>query len=157
MRSHLPSIRNSRSFFCSCGLSKVSYPHWPPSCYEEAVDQLHCLIGQSYPHRLYLAQCWLVSLQKKLYESAGKTEHEESPQDLGIIISLMQETCPTLASSPEQPEQNVDSFSINRFKTTRDIRIDCQSLCYRVLREGGSYCLCCCSSHREECPIHRCF
>ncbi|KAN0080948.1 hypothetical protein V8E54_004152 [Elaphomyces granulatus] len=76
----------------------ASYPHWPPSTYEEAVahfgldaelgldesetswDQLDVdlgvdfslpepemlFIGESFPHRLYLAHCWVTSLYIKL-------------------------------------------------------------------------------------------
>ena len=36
---------------CSCGKGATSYPHWPPSCHEEAVDQLRCLL-EAQPHRL---------------------------------------------------------------------------------------------------------
>ncbi|KAN0078763.1 hypothetical protein V8E54_005276 [Elaphomyces granulatus] len=37
---------------CHCGKSLTSYPHWPPSTYEEAVAQLRSLIGESFPHRM---------------------------------------------------------------------------------------------------------
>jgi len=32
------------------GKSMASYPHWPLTYQSEAVDQLHCLVGQSYPY-----------------------------------------------------------------------------------------------------------
>jgi hypothetical protein len=45
---------------CRCDKSLTSYPHWPPTTYEEAIAQLNCLIGESYTHRPYLADCLLI-------------------------------------------------------------------------------------------------
>ena len=80
---------------CDCGKSRTSYPHWPPSCRSEAVDQLCCLLGRSYPHREYLADCWLTSLFRKL--ALEGTEETEA------MITLVQNSCPVLQSAGEVP------------------------------------------------------
>ncbi|KAN0069184.1 hypothetical protein V8E54_012813 [Elaphomyces granulatus] len=54
---------------CSCGKSRTSYPHWPPTTHGEAMAQLRCLTGTSYPHRLYLADCWITSLYREQAQS----------------------------------------------------------------------------------------
>ena len=85
---HLPNARN-QSTTCHCGKSKVSFSHWPPSTYEEAVEQVRCLIGESSPHRLYLAHCWIVSLRQKLAtvrEPFSQRYHER-------IIELVEANC----------------------------------------------------------------
>ena len=65
---------------CDCGKSRTSYPHWPPSCRSEAVDQLCCLLGRSYPHREYLAKCWLTSISKT---GTGRDRRNGSDDHLG--------------------------------------------------------------------------
>jgi hypothetical protein len=80
---------------CNCGRSRMSYSHWPPSCHSEAFDQLYCLPGRSYPHREYLADCWLTSLFRKL--ALEGTEETES------MITLVQNSCPVLQSAGEVP------------------------------------------------------
>jgi hypothetical protein len=43
-----------------CGKSESSYPHWPPTCQAEALDQLQCLLGRSYPsvgYHIYSDNC----------------------------------------------------------------------------------------------------
>src|SRR5712664_3277422 len=79
---------------CHCGKSLTSYPHWPPSTYEEAVAQLQCLIGESFPHRLYLAHCWITSLYVQL--AAGSKGIEKT-------ISLVQQSCESLQQSTKDP------------------------------------------------------
>ena len=115
---------------CDCGKSRMSYPHWPPTTYEEGMDQLRCLLGQS--HRLYLAHCWVSRLRQ---QSAAE-----------YTIALVQENCPTVKSShsdggsrPKAPHQ----------------KANCETTCKPVLRENTCHCLCRCGRHREECPVHR--
>ncbi|KAN0077781.1 hypothetical protein V8E54_006085 [Elaphomyces granulatus] len=114
--------------------SLTSYPHWPPSTYEEAVAQLRSLIGESFPHRMYLADCWLTSLYMKL--AAGSEGVEK-------MISLVQQSCGSLHQSAERRVANV---------------VDCRMICEPILKAqgtaNGSSCLCGCGRHREMCPIH---
>ncbi|KAN0067860.1 hypothetical protein V8E54_014107, partial [Elaphomyces granulatus] len=81
---------------CNCGKSRTSYPHRPPSCHSEAVDQLRCLLGRSYPHRQYLAHCWLTSLFRKLAL--------EGTEEIATMITLVQKNCPALQSAGELPD-----------------------------------------------------
>ena len=57
---------------CSCGKSGMSYPHWPPSCHEEAVDQLRCLL-EANPHRLHLTHEWRNFLWREVAGRIGST------------------------------------------------------------------------------------
>lgn len=132
-----------RSLHCFCGKSGTSYPHWPPSCREEAVAQLRCLL-ESTPHRLYLAHCWLIFLYGLAESRSQESAHSE---DYHRIIYLVQKSCPTLFSDQEDLGNHA---SKRKWHGT-----DCERLCCRVLREKSCYCLCCCSLHREECPVHR--
>ena len=118
---------------CDCGKSRTSYPHWPPTSQTEAIDQLKCLLGQSYPHRQYLAHCWMVFLLTDDTEKHKKT------------ISLVHNSCPVL------------QLSENETPKRRRVKMDCAVICQPVLDAKSSHCLCGCWSHREECPVHRCY
>jgi hypothetical protein len=62
---------------CDYGKSRTSHPHWPPTCQTEALDQLNCLLGQSYPHRLYLAHCWISFLRGKIVPEMSTAQHQQ--------------------------------------------------------------------------------
>jgi len=130
-QNHLFSSKARR---CSCNKSLTSYPHWPPTTYDEAMAQLNCLIGESYPHRIYLAECWVTSLYVKMATGSEGIEH---------IISLIEETCQSLNKSPKQ---------------RGPYKVDCRKICEPALKAkgtaNGAFCLCDCSRHREECPVH---
>jgi hypothetical protein len=115
---------------CNCGKSRTSYPHWPPTCQSEAVDQLHCLVGESYPHRQYLAQCWMAFL-------LGKSTEDQT------MISLVQKSCTVLALPKHEPPR------------CRRRKMDCEQICQPVLDANSCHCLCGCFTHREECPVHK--
>jgi len=93
------------------------------------------LIGESFPHRLYLADCWLTSLYVKLATGSDGIEN---------IISLIQDNCQSLHKSPKRQGTN---------------KVDCRTICEPVLAAkgtaNGSFCLCSCSRHREACPVHQ--
>jgi hypothetical protein len=136
--SYLPSIgRSGSKRSCFCNKSSISYPHWPPSSYEESIDQLFILLLYPRPSRPTLAFCWLSFLQKDLVKPVKDNES---------MLSLVQNSCPIFSSSwsSEEPTQK---------STWR--RDDCADFCQSVLEEGTCYCLCCCPYHREECPAHR--
>lgn len=130
---YLPNVK--RSILCHCENSVASYPHWPPSTYEEAIAQLQSLIGESFPHRLYLAHCWVSSLYIK--RAAGS--------NVETIISLVEKSCESLKQSAEEAPRAVN-------------KVDCSAICVSVLKAQGtaegSYCLCSCGRHRDVCPIH---
>jgi len=124
-----------RGRYCACDKSMTSYPHWPPTCQSEAVDQLHCLVWQSYPHRQCLAHTWMAFL-------LGKATDDDTE-----IISLVRNSCPVLLQSEnDTPKRRRGKF-------------DCEGIRRPVLEANSSHCLCLCLCtcfcHREECPVHR--
>ena len=122
-----------------CDLSRTSYPHWPPTHYREALDQLRSLLGQSTAHRMYLADCWMTYLSRK----HAQQEWQES--ELSRTITLVRNSCPTLASWDQ------DGKGKKKGWTQRG----CDSVCVPALSDvKSSLCLCCCPEHREQCPIH---
>ena len=110
---------------CNCGKSRTSYPHWPPTCKSEAVDQLRCLVGESAPHRQYLAHCWMVFL-------LGKTTADT--EDGQKMISLVHQSSCSPNTNP--PDTGGGSWivrgSVNRFSSPIAAIV---------------------FVHREECPV----
>ena len=132
--SYLPSIERSGSNrYCLCNKGSISYPHWPPSSYEESIDQLFIFLLHPRPSRPTLAFCWLSFIQK-------------DPKDSENMLSLAQRSCPIFSLSwPSKEPKQMSTWQ----------RDDCANFCESVLEEGTCYCLCCCPYHREECPAHR--
>ena len=125
----LPALHGlPRGRYCDCDKSMTSYPHWPPTCQSEAVDQLHCLVGQSHPHRQYLAHTWMAFL---LGKATDGTEDDIK------IISLVRNSCPVLLQSEnDTPKRRRGKF-------------DCEGICRPVLEANNSHCLCACFCHRD--------
>ena len=150
-KSWLAYVRNEReeagmkrrlphSTCCSCGKSRTSYPHWPPTTHGEAIAQLRCLIGTSYPHRLYLADCWISSIYREQAQSWPNIAVSEA------VVSLVRNACGKATKDDlENPGERV-----------RKAKVDCQEICELVLQNKSCFCLYCCPEHREECPVHRC-
>lgn len=133
---YLPSGRNMLTA-CHCGKSKTSFPHWPPSTYEEA-EQLRCLLGESFPHRLYLGHCWIISLRQKLAtvrEPSSQRNHE-------WIIHLVEEN------------REIEKYNGGEALGSMACKVNCKTVCEPILQANNCYCLCCCARHREECPVH---
>ena len=136
--AYLPNCRNSM-IACHCGKSRTSFPHWPPSTYEEAVEQLRCLIGESFPHRQYLGYCW----RTYLYQKLATDREPASQQNLEKAISLVESNCEIEKYSGGDP-------------LVRNVReVNCTAICEPILVDNSSHCLCSCRRHREECPVHR--
>jgi len=138
-RGHFRTNSQNAPFACYCGKSITSFPHWPPSTYEEAIEQLRCLIGESFPHRTHLVNGWVIHLSQKM-----ATVRELSvKKDIEWTISLVERNCETEKhSGGEAPRRNV-------------YEIDCGKTCEPALLSKSCECLCCCRRHREECPVHR--
>jgi hypothetical protein len=128
----------------------MSYPHWPPSCYEEALDQLRCIVGQDVNHRGYLAHCWKSWLCQKAY--LDKTLSREKQDFYRNSVTLVIAECPKLS------EWDADSQSSYQ-KPTTCLRYCgknfCEQECLPALGNGPPKCLCVCRWHREECPFHK--
>jgi len=141
MPTYLPS-----SSACFCGKGLVSYPHWRPSTYEEAIQQLHSLLFYPRPHRPSLASCWLSFLFRTQWAQRQVTDAHDDNDDHSRVIQLLRDNCPILSS---------DQDGLTR-RTRPWQQQDCDSLCHIVLRDkSSSYCLCYCPFHREKCPPHR--
>ena len=98
--SYLPCIgRSGSKRSCFCNKNSISYPHWPPSSYEESIDQLFILLLYPCPSRPTLAFCWLSFLQKDLVKPVKDNES---------MLSLVQNSCPIFSSgwSSEEPTQS---------------------------------------------------
>jgi hypothetical protein len=121
--------------FCQCSKSRTSYPHWPPTSYREADDQLRCLIGLSYSHRMYLADCWLSFLHRNMVSQE--------------LVALVDESIVRYGwSCSDNSLQNSNSLHMESVDL-------CEEICYPVLNAKSCFCLCCCRIHRDECPPHR--
>lgn len=103
---------------CSCGKSGTSYPRWPPSCHEEAFDQLRCL-SEAYPTPS--ARVAELPVARAVPGGIGSTGEEYS-----ILISLLRNSCPTLflddETSDDQAEGPKQKFECKSFGCERVIR-----------------------------------
>jgi hypothetical protein len=100
----------------------------PPTCQTEALDQLNCLLGQSYPHRLHLAHCWMAFLWGKIIPETSTAQHQ-------ILGAEQLPHTPAL----ETPKHKG--------------KMDCVGICQPVLHAWSSHCLCACFFDPEEFPV----
>ncbi|KAN0067287.1 hypothetical protein V8E54_007516 [Elaphomyces granulatus] len=49
---------------CECEGSRMAYPHWPPTSFEEATEQFDYCMQQRNTHRRYLANSWWIFFNK---------------------------------------------------------------------------------------------
>jgi hypothetical protein len=102
--------------------SDVISPPWPPSCHSEAVDQLRCLLGRSYPHRQYLAHCWLTSLFRKLAV--------EGTDEIQTMITLVQKNCPLTGTSYPHRLYLADCWITSLYRKQAQSRTDTAAIQY---------------------------
>ena len=77
-----------------CGLSRQSYPHWPPTTIQESFDQLVYLHNKHDWHRRYLAHQWRLfvraqastrlppALSNDVYEIDTSSQYEELSDEI---------------------------------------------------------------------------
>src|SRR5712664_2142065 len=112
LQSYLPRIYSPKSATrssssCFCRKSWISYPHWPPSTYEEAVEHLYSLLHSPRPHRPSLASCWLSFLSRTEWaQRRSNSPHDDSDDDTSMV-RLLRKHCPILSF-------HEDSFSERR-------------------------------------------
>jgi hypothetical protein len=77
LRPFIPFFRSGRrpgtrivNYNCYCRKSAISFPHWPPSSYQEAVQQLRCVLGENINHRKYLASSWWTGKLSRILQKA---------------------------------------------------------------------------------------
>src|ERR1700744_4077100 len=138
-----PSFLHRRRFLylnsghrCLCCKSSMSYPHWPPSCYEEALDQLQCIVGENVNHRGYLANCWYSWLCRRAYLDKSLPERKRFFYQNSVQLVVAQ--CPKLGDleADSQPSHQ---------KPARCLRYCgkdfCEQECLPALGNGPPKCL----------------
>jgi hypothetical protein len=141
------------SFRGCCHKSSMSYPHWPPSHYNEAIDQLHCLLGYSFSHRKHLLHGWRSNLWRR---SNVWTRSDTT------IISLLDNLCvepddgmktPTMHPPVQLSEADpVETKSVNTDLCPCQ-RWNCTCQGYSRYPSHGSFNWAFC--YEDTCPIHR--
>jgi hypothetical protein len=100
----------------------LNWPELATLYLRRGVGATEMFSGESFPHRLYLAECWVASLYVKLATGSDGIEN---------IISLIQANCESLHKTAKR-----------RIAT----KVDCRSICDPVLKAQGtargSFCLC---------------
>jgi hypothetical protein len=132
---------------CFCYKSAIAFPHWPPTSYQEALEQLHCVLGRNVRHRKYLAFSWLSFVNRSRQERSSTRSHG------GIdIAGLIRKICPAFIQEmkKEQLDEQRRKAQIEYSKT-----FSCSAFCEPVLTQFRSSCLCHCRWHRDSCPVHR--
>ena len=150
--SFVSSSRNLEShavkYACSCRKSAISFPHWPPTSYDEAIEQLRCIIGNNVDHRKSLASCWLSFVNRKAFGEVSVSATRNWYRRVAFLIKI---SCPIFAEEQRKEEREAlcRQALINSFKA-----FSCSTFCDPVLRERRHYCLCHCGRHRDDCPVH---
>lgn len=132
------------SYNCYCRKSAISSPHWPPSSYQEAVQQLRYVLGENINHRKYLASSWLSFVNRKAFNDSSESLYSD-------ISRLIESSCPVFLE--EQRKEELEGLR-------RQAAIDyskvfsCSAFCNLVLTQQRRSCLCHCRRHRDECPAH---
>ncbi|KAN0086349.1 hypothetical protein V8E54_000037 [Elaphomyces granulatus] len=68
---------------CECEGSRMAYPHWPPTSFEEATEQFDYCMQQRNTHRRYLANSWWIFFNKLGFqETADKRKMCEEKAEL---------------------------------------------------------------------------
>ncbi|KAN0077548.1 hypothetical protein V8E54_005852 [Elaphomyces granulatus] len=122
-------------------LPAVSFPHWPPTSYEEAIEQLRCVLGKDIGHRRYLASCWLSFVKQKA----------SSDSFYRLLAGLIETKCPTFLH--EQRKEELEE--LRRQAQIKYCKVfSCSAFCNLVLAQQRRSCLCHCRRHRDERPAH---
>ena len=107
---------------------------FPLATYEEAVEQLRCLIRESFASRERMDDTPLSTNG----DSPGALRTERHRKD-----DILEKYCET------------EKYSGGEALRRNFYEIDCGHICEPVLVSKSCECLCCCRIHREECPVHR--
>jgi hypothetical protein len=135
MSSWLPSSPLS----CFCQRSWISYPHWPPSTYQEVLEQLECVLRKNSDHRKYLASCWLSFVNRKAFWD---------PSQISVGSRYLRSHRVVMSGIPWGTEER----GARRPAQTSTDRLSQSVLlfafCDPVLQERRFDCLCHCGSYR---------
>ncbi|KAN0074066.1 hypothetical protein V8E54_008003 [Elaphomyces granulatus] len=129
---------------CYCRKSSISFPHWPPSSYQEAVQQLLCVLGENIDHRKSLSSSWLSFVNQKAFGVSSESLYSD-------ISRLIKSLCPVLLEEQKKEEREAlyRQAAIDYHKA-----FSCSAFCNPALQERRFDCLCHCKWHRDECPAH---
>jgi hypothetical protein len=126
---------------CDCGGSRMTYPHWPPTSFEEALEQFDYCMQQRNTHRRYLANSWWIFFNKLGFqETADKQKMCEEKAE------LIESNCAYFQEELVKEENRI---------TKRPNGWRCFEYCEPKIRENAWVCLCFCEHHRDCCPIHK--
>ena len=136
----IDSSRQTKSTQDPCGKSSMTYPHWPPSCHEEAVAQLHCILGKDINHRGYLAHSWYCWLIARTYSDTPVSVGNQA--FCAQAASLVADLCPKLSDLRVEP----DPIAVKRSRYCGPEF--CERQCFPTIAKGQPFCLCVSSSSR---------
>jgi len=121
-----------------CGKGRMSFPHWPPTSFNEALFD-NCL-DEENTHRKHITRSWWAFVARI---AAIRPWKQQIKQEVYI-----------------QKEREIRERYGIRFDEDTPVRhqkrkADCQGICEPTLRKKRYACLCHCGHHREECPVHQ--
>jgi hypothetical protein len=127
---------------CRCGKGRMSFPHWPPTSFEEAVAQYEMCLEKGNRHRRYLAYSWWSFINNfATMEPWTIRKRQKRYQDGEKEI---RQRCPTVTEELDKCRE----------PPVRPKGWRCYEFCEPILKERKCSCLCHCRHHRDECPVH---
>src|SRR5712664_1522791 len=125
--SFVSSSRNLEShavkYACSCRKSAITFPHWPPTSYEEALEQLRCILGNNIDHRKSLASCWLSSVNQKAFDEVSVPDRRNWYRH---VAHLSETSCPRLL------EKQIKEERADLHRQTHSKAFSCSTFCDTV-------------------------
>jgi len=135
----LPKLQAEK---CLCGKARISYPHWPPTSEEEALQQFEYIRNDHNAHRRNLVLRWW----EHFNDLANMIPWTASERQ-----SRYREAADLIKDSSEIVRRELER-SLTFRKRPRSWK--CENYCEKVLRKKEVSCLCHCGEHRDECPTH---
>ena len=128
---------------CYCGKGRMSYPHWPPTSHQEAMDLLYNCFDKENTHRRYIAYCWWVFTNRlaTMTPWVSSTSQKWYKDRAAEIL----QNCPAVFKELQQ----------DKSIPLRLIGWSCRETCELILRERRCECTCFCKDYESECPLHR--
>ena len=153
LSSFLPSFHSVQksAVQCYCGKSAISFPHWPPTSYDEAIEQLRFLLGKQIGHRKYLASQWLAFVNQNAF--LDSSPDQSARKWYRYLADMIEARCPIFVELREMEEKE----ELQRYARLRYCKaLSCTAFCQPSLNDPDRFCcLCHCRHHREVCPVHR--
>jgi hypothetical protein len=125
---------------CMCGKGRMTFPHWPPTSFNEAKSLFDNCLNEENTHRKHITRSWWAFVA---IIAAIRPWKQQIKQEIYI-----------------QKEREIRERCDIRFDEDTPVKrqrrkADCQGICEPTLRKQRYACLCDCGHHREECPVHQ--